>query len=188
MSANTLRLRGRRLARRRDRTTLKQTALLHDPERNLAWVAIKNRFAEAKTVEARVNLEWLTADEYDTRGRLLCARIEVEREQEHHWIPRFDELPRGEANVLHISICFEADLERARRNGHQYVLEAYDRAAADISWQNSTYQTFVETQNRDTGTFFLAGFQNDRNLKTLHDYGSYWERQFGHVAIYVGGF
>ena len=123
----------------------------------------------------------------DWRGDFICVKLAIESNMIPAWFPAFNEVPVDDRNFLHMSICFSGDIDNMALEdqalAHQYIAEL----KKDEAWNGERHETCIAHVTRDTGTFHLKGFDNDQRMTWLHNHGSYWQRPFGHIALYMGG-
>ena len=125
----------------------------------------------------------------DSRGRLYYIRLDfVSDATVPRWFPSFAETPESRRNFLHISVFFTGNIAKMKKANRKRARRYIRSLETDSQWNGATEQvTYVSYCPNGGGTFHLAGFENDKKMRWLHEHGSYANRSFGHIALYAGG-
>ena len=149
----------------------------------MLWV---RRIKESQTVITAIP-SFEVIQNGDWRGDFICVKLTIESNMIPAWFPAFNEVPVDDRNFLHMSICFSGDIDKMasledQALAHQYIAEL----KTDDAWNGERHETCI-ARAAPHGTFHLKGFDNDQRMTWLHKHGSYWQRPFGHIALYMGG-
>lgn len=154
----------------------------------LYWHAYKlwvHRIMESQTVITGIpTFEVIQSG--DPRGAFICVKLTIESDLIPLWFPAFDEVSENDRNFLHFSICFTGDIDNMSPIDQALAHDCIAELKEDPQWNGERHETRI-AYAASNGTFHLQGFDNDPRMMWLHSQGSYWNRNFGHIALYMGG-
>ena len=153
------------------------------------WVRIHHWSLEDYGVaRLQIRARFMMSPDSDSRGHLYYVVLEfIADDTVPGWFPRFEDAPERSRNVLHMSICFTGDLEWLEEEDRRYADQYLAELQEDPLWNGTNVrEAYVNRCPRRGGTFHLGGFY-DYRLQWLHSIGSYKDRPFGHIALYIGG-
>ena len=135
-----------------------------------------------------VTTELVSSAKYgDTRGPLNIVTLHIINFRTPDWFPKYDDLSDDYRNRLHISILFDSDIKYLEDAEQDRARDFLEHLRSSREWNVGVHETFIEKAHPRTGTFHLAGFGSDNRMRWLHRNGSYYNRPFGHIALYPGG-
>jgi hypothetical protein len=190
MPYSVVSVRGKRVTRRRD-TRITRELLQRESTASAdflpywaafrAWV-YRHEYNDASFIRVKTRL--VTSDYCDPqRGRLIMLQLTVIESNRTEWFPTYDEVSGKDRNRLHVSICFDKDVQWLSPTDaalwHTY------RAELEGEWERDDFRTWV-TEHHRSGSFYLKGL-NDPRMTWMHERGSYKKKPFGHIALYWGG-
>ena len=152
------------------------------------WTAYKSWVRRNRHETIEVSPRFTLSQCADNRGFLYMVVLSFhDNGTIPSWFPTFDETPASRRNVLHMSICFTGDLGYLDELEELFACLIIADLFDDPNWTTETHSTYIVKCQEESGTFHLAGFDNDVRLIWLHKRGHYKKRQFGHIALYQGG-